>query len=309
MKQDLLSLKDWTADQLHSLLALAKTIKNNPAGYRKALDGLSIVALFEKPSLRTRVSFDIGINKLGGHMVYLDTQSNKLAGREDVKDMGANLACWADAIVARVFAHSTLEELAESANVPVINALCDMYHPCQAVADYLTISENYDDLSKVKLAYIGDGNNVTHSLMLMGVALGCEVVIITPEGHEVDDNIIKLTQARAQQFGGKLTVSTDINAANGSQVLYTDTWLSMGDETPLADIKDTFAGYEINEALMEKTGAKYVLHCQPAHRDLEISGSLIDSDASLLMQQAENRMHGQNAILVQLLASDFEPRN
>ena len=309
MKQDLLSLKDWTADQLHSLLALAKTIKNNPAGYRKALDGLSIVALFEKPSLRTRVSFDIGINKLGGHMVYLDTQSNKLAGREDVKDMGANLACWADAIVARVFAHSTLEELAESADVPVINALCDMYHPCQAVADYLTISENYDDLSKVKLAYIGDGNNVTHSLMLMGVALGCEVVVITPEGHEVDENIIKLTQARAQQFGGKLTVSTDINAAIGSQVLYTDTWLSMGDETPLADIKDTFSGYEINEDLMAKTGAKYVLHCQPAHRDLEISGSLIDSDASLLMQQAENRMHGQNAILVHLLARDFEPRN
>jgi ornithine carbamoyltransferase len=227
MKQDLLSFKDWTADQLHSLLALAKTIKNNPAGYRTALDGLSIVALFEKPSLRTRVSFDIGINKLGGHIVYLDTQSNNLAGREDVKDMGANLACWADAIVARVFKHSTLEELAGSAKVPVINALCDMYHPCQALADYLTISENYDDLSKVKLAYIGDGNNVTHSLMLMGVALGCEVVVITPEGHEVDENIIKLTQARAQQYGGKITVSTDINAANGSQILYTDTWLSM----------------------------------------------------------------------------------
>jgi ornithine carbamoyltransferase len=309
MKQDLLSFKDWTSVQLHSLLTLAKTIKTNPAGYRTALDGLSIVALFEKPSLRTRVSFDIGINKLGGHLVYLDTQSNKLAGREDIKDMGANLACWADAIVARVFAHSTLEKLAESAKVPVINALCDMYHPCQAIADYLTISEHYDDLSKVKLAYIGDGNNVTHSLMLVGVALGCEVVVITPKGYEVDENIIKLTQARAQQFGGKLTVSTDINAANGSQVLYTDTWLSMGDETPLADIKDTFAGYEINEALMEKTGAEYVLHCQPAHRDLEISGSLIDSDASLLMQQAENRMHGQNAILVHLLASDFEARN
>ena len=309
MKKDLLSFKDWTADQLHSLLALAKTIKNNPASYRTALDGLSIVALFEKPSLRTRVSFDIGINKLGGHMVYLDTQSNKLVGREDVKDMGANLACWADAIVARVFAHNTLEELAESAKVPVINALCDMYHPCQAIADYLTISEHYDDFSTVKLAYIGDGNNVTHSLMLVGVALGCEVVVITPEDYEVDENIIKLTQARAQQFGGKLTVSTDINAANGSQVLYTDTWLSMGDETPLADIKDTFAGYEINEALMEKTGAEYVLHCQPAHRDLEISSSLMDSDASLLMQQAENRMHGQNAILVQLLNSGFKPKN
>ncbi|MDU0354080.1 ornithine carbamoyltransferase [Paraglaciecola aquimarina] len=309
MKQDLLSFKDWTDEQLKSLLALAKTIKANPAGYRTALDGLSVVALFEKPSLRTRVSFDIGINKLGGHLVYLDSQSNKLAGREDVKDMGANLACWADAIVARVFAHSTLEELAESAKVPVINALCDMYHPCQAVADYLTISEHYDDLSKVKLAYIGDGNNVTHSLMLVGVALGCEVVVVTPKGHEVDENIVKLTQQRAAKFGGTLTISNDIDAAIGSQVLYTDTWLSMGDNTPLADIKDTFSGFEIDEALMEKTGADYVLHCQPAHRDLEISGSLIDGEQSLLFQQAENRMHGQNAILVQLLASDFQPKN
>jgi ornithine carbamoyltransferase len=208
MKQDLLSFKDWTPDQLHNLLALAKTIKNNPAGYRKALDGMSIVALFEKPSLRTRVSFDIGINKLGGHMVYLDSQSNKLAGREDVKDMGANLACWADAIVSRVFTHNTLEQLAESAKVPVINALCDIYHPCQAVADYLTISEHYDDLSKVKLAYIGDGNNVTHSLMLVGVALGCEVIVVTPKGYEVDAKIIELTEQRAAQYGGKLTIST-----------------------------------------------------------------------------------------------------
>jgi len=309
MKQDLLSFKDWSADQLHNLLALAKTIKSNPAGYRTALDGLSIVALFEKPSLRTRVSFDIGINKLGGHMVYLDSQSNKLTGREDVKDMGANLACWADAIVSRVFSHNTLEQLAESSKVPVINALCDIYHPCQAVADYLTISEHYADLSKVKLAYIGDGNNVTHSLMLVGVALGCEVIVVTPKGYEVDPKIVTLTKQRAEVYGGKLIISNDISAANGAQVLYTDTWLSMGDDTPLAEIKDTFASYEITEALMAKTGADYVMHCQPAHRDLEISGSLIDGEKSLLMQQAENRMHGQNAILVQLLASDFEPRN
>ena len=309
MKQDLLSFKDWTADQLHSLLALAKTIKSNPAGYRMALDGMSIVALFEKPSLRTRVSFDIGINKLGGHLVYLDSQSNKLAGREGAKDMGANLACWADAIVSRVFVHNTLEQLAESSKVPVINALCDVYHPCQAVADYLTISEHYDDLSKVKLAYIGDGNNVTHSLMLVGVALGCEIIVVTPKGYEVDPTIVKLTEQSATQYGGKLTLSNDMSAANGAQVLYTDTWLSMGDNTPLAEIKDIFAGYEITEELMAKTGADYVMHCQPAHRDLEISGSLIDSDQSLLMQQAENRMHGQNAILVELLAKDFEPRN
>ncbi|MGO4893776.1 ornithine carbamoyltransferase [Flavobacterium sp. W21_SRS_FM6] len=309
MKQDLLTLKDWDKTQLEQLLTLARTIKANPKGYRKALDGLSIVALFEKPSLRTRVSFDIGINKLGGHLVYLDSQSNKLAGREDVKDMGANLACWADAIVARVFAHSTLEELAESADVPVINALCDKYHPCQAVADYLTISERYEDLSKVKLAYIGDGNNVTHSLMLVGVALGCEVIVITPKGYEVDAEIITLTEQRAAQFGGKLTVSTDIKAAIGAHVLYTDTWISMGDTTPLAQIKEVFDPYKIDEALMELTGADYAMHCQPAHRDVEISGSLIDGDKSLLMQQAENRMHGQNAILVQLLAANFTPAN
>jgi ornithine carbamoyltransferase len=309
MKQDLLTLKDWDKTQLEQLLTLAKTIKSNPKAYRKALDGQSIVALFEKPSLRTRVSFDIGIYKLGGHLVYLDSQSNKLAGREDVKDMGANLACWADAIVARVFSHSTLEELAESAKVPVINALCDKYHPCQAVADYLTISEYYPELSKVKLAYIGDGNNVTHSLMLVGVALGCEVIVITPPGYEVDAEIVKLSQQRATQFGGKLTVSTDINAAIGAQVLYTDTWISMGDTTPIEQIKTVFDPYKIDEALMELTGADYVMHCQPAHRDLEISGSLIDGEKSLLMQQAENRMHGQNAILVQLLAANFKPAN
>ena len=307
MKQDLLSLKDWSADELRALLKLAKKIKQNPTTYRKALDGLSIVALFEKPSLRTRVSFDIGINKLGGHIVYLDTQSNKLVGREDVKDMGANLACWADAIVARVFSHSTLEQLAESAKVPVINALCDMYHPCQAIADFLTLSEHYDDLSKVKLAYVGDGNNVTHSLMLAGVTLGCEIVVVTPLGHEVDPDIIALTRQKAELNGGKLIISNDISAALGAQVLYTDTWLSMGDTTPLAEIKAVFAEFKVDEAMMQATGAEFVMHCQPAHRDLEISGTLCDSEHSLLMQQAENRMHGQNAILVQLLASDFIP--
>ena len=290
MKKDLLSFTDWSAKDLNALLQLAITIKNNPADYRHALAGKSIVALFEKPSLRTRVSFDIGINKLGGHLVYLDSQSNKLAGREDT-----------NAIVARVFAHSTLEELASAAKVPVINALCDMYHPCQAMADYLTLTERFGDLSKVKLAYIGDGNNVTHSLMIVGVTLGCEVVVITPAGYEVDPAIVKLTEQKAEQNGGKLIISNDVEAANGAHALYTDTWLSMGDDTPLETIKQAFGKYKIDEAMMQSTGAQYVMHCQPAHRDLEISGTLIDSEQSILMQQAENRMHAQNAILVHLL--------
>jgi ornithine carbamoyltransferase len=305
MKQDLLTFKDWSADELYALIDLAKSIKQNPCDYRKALDGKSVVALFEKPSLRTRVSFDIGINKLGGHMVYLDTQSNKLVGREDVKDMGANLACWADAIVARVYSHSTLEQLAASSKVPVINALCDLYHPCQAIADYLTLSEKFYNLSKVKLAYVGDGNNVTHSLMLVGVTLGCEVVVITPKGYEVDAAIVEFCRKKASLNGGKLLISNDIAAAKGANAIYTDTWLSMGDTTPLAEIQDTFAGFKVDEAMMQKTGAEYVMHCQPAHRDLEISATLCDGEQSLLMQQAENRMHGQNAILMKLLSDNI----
>lgn len=301
MKQDLLSFQDYSPQELRGLLNLAQKIKQSPQDFSQALKGKSIVALFEKPSLRTRVSFDIGIHRLGGHMVYLDSQSNKLAGREDAKDMGANLACWADAIVARVFSHQTLLQLAEASKVPVINALCDLYHPCQALADFLTLQEQFADLSKVKLAYVGDGNNVSQSLMLMGAILGSEVVVVTPKGYEPNAQLSELARNKAQQYGGNITISNDLSAAEGAQVIYTDTWISMGDTTPLEKIKSDFAAYQVNEALMQACGAQYVMHCQPAHRDLEITASLIDGPQSLLMQQAENRMHGQNAILVQLL--------
>lgn len=188
--------------------------------------------------------------------------------------------------------------------MPVINALCDLYHPCQALADYLTLTEVYGDLSKVKLAYVGDGNNVTQSLMLVGATLGTEVVAVTPPGYEPDPTIVKLAEQKAQQYGGKITLSHDIADAQGAHAIYADTWLSMGDDTPLAEIKDIFAPYKVDEALMEKTGADYVMHCQPAHRDLEITASLIDGDQSLLLQQAENRMHAQNAIMVKLLGAN-----
>lgn len=306
MKQDLLTFKEWSKDGLENLLTLATKIKQNPAEFSEVLQGKSIVALFEKPSLRTRVSFDIGINKLGGHMVYLDSQAGKLAGREDAKDMGANLACWADAIIARVYSHSTLQQMSEAASVPVINALCDLYHPCQALADFLTLKEIYGELEGLTLAYVGDGNNVTHSLMIVGAILGVNVVSVTPPGYEADSELVAVAKELATNSGASISQSNDIGAAKGANVLYTDTWLSMGDTTPLEQIRKTFDPYMVNEQMIQATGAKYVMHCQPAHRDLEISGNLIDSEQSLLLQQAENRMHGQNAILTHLFGSDSQ---
>jgi len=302
-KRDLLTFAHWTPEAARSLLQFAINMKSQPNKFANVLAGKSIVALFEKPSLRTRVSFDIGINKLGGHMVYLDSQAGKLAGREDAVDVAANLACWADAIVARVFSHTTLEQFAEAASVPVINALCDKYHPCQALADYLTLHERFGTVEGLTLCYVGDGNNVTHSLLILGALLGCHQVVITPDGHEPDPSIWQHAQSLADQTGARLRYTQHIQEVEAVDAIYTDTWLSMGDETPLAAIKDKFMPYQVNEALVARLSAKYVMHCQPAHRDLEITGSLIDSDKSLLMQQAENRMHAQNAILTHLLSA------
>ena len=301
--QDLLSFRDWTPNSMESLLKLAVALKTAPEKFGRPLEGKSIVAIFEKPSLRTRVSFDIGINKLGGHMVYVDSQGSPLKEREDPIDVGANLACWADAIVSRVYEHKTLVDLAEGANIPVINALCDLYHPCQALADYLAMFEKLGAIKGKTMAYIGDGNNVTHSLLIVGALLGCHQTVITPKGFEIDPDIAKHAAKLAYDNQVNLTIANDINELGHADILYTDTWLSMGDDTPLAQIKEKFAAYQVNEALMQKAGASYVMHCQPAHRDLEITGSLMDGEQSLLMLQAENRMHAQNAILAMLVGN------
>lgn len=301
--KDLLTFSQWTPDQAQALLALALKVKNTPNEYAQVLKGKSIIGYFEKPSLRTRLSFDIGINKLGGHFVYVDSQSGKLGGREDVVDMAANMNCWADGIVARVFSHSTLETFAETASVPVVNALCDKYHPCQAIADYLAMYETFGEVKGRTMAYVGDGNNVTHSLLILGALLGCNQVVVTPTGHEVDADILAHAKTLADMTGAKITASHSIDDAKGADVIYADTWLSMGDDTPLEKIKAAFMPYQVNSKMLAQTGASHVMHCQPAHRDLEITSELIDdSEKSLLMLQAENRMHAQNAVLITLFS-------
>ncbi len=302
---DLLSFSDWTPEHASALLKLALDLKTNPESFGKPLANKAIVALFEKPSLRTRVSFDIGINKLGGHMSYVDSQGQPLKKREDPKDVGANVCQWADAIVARVFEHATLEQLAKGADVPVINALCDRFHPCQALADYITMFEALGEVKGKTMAYVGDGNNVTHSLLILGALLGCHQIVVTPKGHEIEGDIAQLVSKIAATTDINFTLTNHVDELDNADVIYTDTWLSMGDDTPLSEIKAHLMPYQVNEKLMQQATASHVMHCQPAHRDLEITASLMDSEQSLLMQQANNRMHSQNAILCYLL-TDIE---
>lgn len=255
----LLCLAELSKTQLSDLLALASQIKARPEQYAEALKGKSIALLFEKPSLRTRVSFDVGIYKLGGHSVYLDQQNGALGVRESVEDFGANLACWCDAIVARVYSQQTLVKLAQSSKKPVINALSDLYHPCQALADLLSLHEVCGDLSQVHLAFIGDGNNVCHSLMLGAAILGMTLTVVTPPGFGPDAHVLLKAQQLAAESGAKLTLSTCVSSAAGADAIYTDTWQSMGNNTDPAVIARAFQPYQVNTAVMLRLGIKYAL--------------------------------------------------
>ena len=291
-----------TKNQIVELIALAIEIKKQPQKYSQALAGKSIAMIFEKPSLRTHVSFDMGINKLGGHALYLGQQNGKLGERERVSDYAKNLSCFSDAIVARVFDNDSIEQLAHHGSVPVVNALCDMYHPCQSLADFVTLAENFDDLSKVKLAYVGDANNVSNSLMIMAAIVGVDFTLVTPEGHGPDQQMLDKTKALCKESGSTFTFTTDIDNIGQQDAIYTDTWISMGAETKIDDILATFKPYQVNHQLMEKAGASIVMHCQPAHLEEEITTELFDSEMSVVFQSAENRMWAQNAVLVSLLS-------
>lgn len=293
-------------EQILNLISLAKDIKKNPKSYNQKLAGKSVAMIFEKPSLRTHVSFDMGIQKLGGHALYLGQQNGKLGERERVSDYAKNLSCYADAIVARVFENSAIEGLAKHASVPVINALCNLYHPCQALADFVTLSEHFDDLSTVKFAYIGDGNNVSNSLMLMAAIVGVDFTLVCPQGHGPSPDMLAKTEQLAQASGSVFKFITDINALGQQDALYTDTWVSMGNESSSdkSAILDKFMPYQVNHQLMDKAQASIVMHCQPAHLEEEITTALFDDESkSVVFQEAENRMWAQAAVLVTLFST------
>ncbi len=302
--RDLLTGTEWNAAKVRELYHLAADIKSRPDRYRGALGGRFLALIFEKPSLRTRVTFEVGIQSLGGSSVFLDHTSHRLGERESIKDVARNLERWVQGIVARTFEQRAIDELAESAAVPVINALSDKFHPCQALADFFTLEERFGGVRGLKLAYVGDGNNVCHSLLVAGARVGAHVRVATPEGYEPDAEIVAEARRAARETRAKIEFFHKAEeAVAGAQAVYTDVWASMGQEAEAAAREKIFAPFQVNDALMGLAAPDAVfLHCLPAHRGSEVTDAVIDSPRSIVFDQAENRLHVQKAILLMLLS-------
>ena len=292
---------DLAPSELLHVLDLASGIKRDPAEYRSALAGKSIALLFEKPSLRTRFTFELAIQQLGGFSVL---NEGPIGAREPLKDMARNLDRWVNGIVARTFLQKTVDGLAHWAGVPVINALSDMYHPCQALADMQTLREHFGTTRGLKLAFVGDGNNVAHSLMLNAARLGMDFALATPSKYEANPAIIAQARDFALESGSRIAISHDpAEAAHGAHAIYTDVWASMGAENEAAERRTAFSDYQVDEALFAHADPDAVfMHCLPAKRGEEVTNSVIESSRSVVFDQAENRLHAQKALLLMLLS-------
>jgi ornithine carbamoyltransferase len=300
---DLISIHDLGREEVLEILDLAGRIKSDPAAHGSALARKTLAMIFEKPSLRTRVSFEAGMTQLGGHAIYLGPSDISMGKRESVADIARTLSGMADGIMARTFSHQAIIDLARHATVPVINGLSDHLHPCQALADFLTIREALGRIEGVTLAYVGDGNNVAHSLMNAGAKLGAVVRVATPPRYEPDAGVVRAASADAERHGGRIEAGHDVEAAvAGADVVYTDTWASMGQEAEHEARVAVLRPYQVNAAVMARArkGALF-MHCLPAHRGEEVTDEVIESPASVVFRQAENRLHAQKAVLVLLM--------
>ena len=306
--KNLLSISDLSPEDAWSIINDAVEMKKQGINY--FLAGQTLALLFEKPSLRTRVSFDVAMNQLGGHTIYLSQQEVGLGSRESISDVARTLSRYVDIISARTFSHATLELLAEHATVPVINALSDLEHPCQALADLTTIFEHKGTLEGITLAFIGDGNNVANSLLLACALLGVNFKIASPKGYEVSDSIVSQGRRFAQQSGAQIVLAEQPRvAAEGADVVYTDVWTSMGQETELKQRRQAFTGYQVNDELLSLASENVIfMHPLPAHHGEEVAPGLIDSPRSVVFDQAENRLHAQKALLFQLLETVLQEK-
>lgn len=304
VSSDLLTGAEWSAANVQELFRLSADVKAHPELYKSALAGRFLAMIFEKPSLRTRVTFEVGIAGMGGTAIYLDHADTHLGDREAIPDVGRCLSRWVHGIVGRVFSQEGLEILAAYASVPVINALSDVYHPCQTLCDFFTLEEKFGSARGLKLAYVGDGNNVCHSLMVAGARVGAHVRIATPEGYEPDAEILEA--ARRDGVATKGTIElfrAPEEAVAGAQAVYTDVWASMGQEKEADERAAIFAPYQVNAKLMSQAASDAVfLHCLPAHRGSEVTDEVMESPRSIVFDEAENRLHVQKAILLMLLS-------
>jgi len=301
--KDFIAIQDWTSDELNELLSSARSIKANPEKYNSRLAGKALAMILEKPSLRTRASFEVGIQQLGGFAIYLAATEISLGKREPIRDVAKTLERMVQGIMIRTFGHKIVEELAAAADIPVINGLTDFEHPCQAMADYMTILETKGRVRDIKIAYIGDGNNVAHSLIFGAARFGAHLAVATPKGYEPDAEVARRAEKSAEETGGRIEVMLDpVAAVKDADVIYTDVWTSMGQEAENERRQKDFQAYQVNDALTLHAKPDYVfMHCLPAHRGEEVSDSIMDSEHSIVFQQAENRLHAQKAVLLALM--------
>ncbi|HEX9493242.1 MAG TPA: ornithine carbamoyltransferase [Thermoanaerobaculia bacterium] len=302
-QKDFIEIHDWTAAQVMQIFKLARAIKKKPDKFRRALERQTLAMIFEKSSTRTRVSFEVGMFELGGHALFLSSRDIQLGRGEPIADTAKVLSRYVDGIMARTFAHKTVTDLAANASVPVINGLTDLSHPCQVMADYFTAWEHFGKLKGRKIAWVGDGNNMAHSLMFGAPKVGMDIAVATPRGYEPDPGVVASAMADAKAAGTKIVLTHSIDeAVDDADVVETDVWASMGQEEEADKRRRDFAGWQVDKRVMSLAHKNAIfMHCLPAHRGEEVAADVIDSKQSVIFDEAENRLHVQKAIMITLM--------
>jgi len=303
MLKDFISIHNLTLYEFSQLLDLTQEMKTHPQRFRNKLNRKILAMIFQKPSLRTRMTFEVGMLQLGGEAIYLGPSDIQMGTRESIHDVGKNLERWVDGIMIRTFANQDVLDLAENSGVPVINGLTDLLHPCQAMADFFTLKEKRKDLTNLKLAYLGDGNNVCHSLLLAAAKTGTQMAVATPPGYEPEEEILKIAEQDGKETGSNFTLThAPEEAIQEADAVYTDAWASMGQEAEKEERAKIFSSFQVNKTLMAKAKPDaFFMHCLPAHRGEEVTAEVIDSSQSIVFDQAENRLHVQKAIMLLLM--------